>query len=146
MAEIGFTTTRTFNASPEEVFEAWTNPEELARWHGPEGFTNVIYLHDLREGGEYRLTMKSPDGKDHNLRGQFKSIEKPTRLVFTWQWEEGGKNDTLGHETLVTVELKPKGAKTEMTFTHSGFTNEKAKKGHEDGWTSSFKKLEALYN
>ncbi|MBI4093368.1 SRPBCC domain-containing protein, partial [Candidatus Kaiserbacteria bacterium] len=59
----------------------------------------------------------------------------------TWQWQNG---DTWGSETLVTVDFKPVGDKTEMTMTHSGFADEKQKEMHNQGWSSSFNKLEKI--
>jgi uncharacterized protein YndB with AHSA1/START domain len=145
MAEITLVTKRTFDASPDELFAAWTDPKQVAVWYGPEGFKKTdIHTFDVREGGSYSLTMNAPDGSQHKLRGVFKKVEKPHKLVLTWQWEEGGKNNMTGEETLVTVEFKPVGDSTEMTFTHSGFINEKAKQSHNMGWTGSFNKLEKL--
>jgi uncharacterized protein YndB with AHSA1/START domain len=145
MAEIALIIKRIFNASPEEVFEAWTDPKKVAQWYGPEGFKKTdIHSFDVREGGSYSLTMNAPDGGKHKLSGVFKTIEKPNKLVLTWQWEEGGKNNMRGKETLVTVELKALGDKTEMTFTHSGFANVDAKRSHNMGWIGSFNKLEKM--
>jgi len=142
MGDVELIITKVFNASPEEVFAAWTDPVQLAQWYGPEGFTNTIHEFDLREGGTYRLTMHGPKGEDHPLRGTFRAIEKPKRLVMTWQWEgEGGMG---GGETVVTVELRAIGQKTEMTMTHAGFADEKEKTMHNQGWSSSFNKLEKV--
>ena len=136
---------KVFNAKPEELFEAWTDPKQVAEWYGPEGFMKSdIHTFDVREGGSYSLTMNAPDGAQHKLLGTFKTIEKPSKLVFTWQWKNA--DDTMGgEETLVTVEFKSLGDGTEMTFTHTGFTTEKSKGSHEMGWTSSFNKLEQLF-
>jgi uncharacterized protein YndB with AHSA1/START domain len=136
---------KVFNAKPEELFEAWTDPAQVAEWYGPEGFAKSdIHSFDLREGGSYSLTMNAPDGAKHKLRGTFREVDKPNKLVFTWQWEEGGRNNMTGEETLVTVEFNPVGTQTEMTFTHSGFVNEMARDNHNMGWTGSFNKLELL--
>ena len=141
MGDVALVIKRTFDASPEDVFEAWTDPAQVAVWYGPEGFTNEIHSFELKEGGQYSLTMNAPDGAKHKLKGVFKTIEKPTKLVFTWQWE----NEEMGRETIVTVELAAIGDKTEMIFTHSGFVNEQGKEMHNQGWTGSFNKLEKLF-
>jgi uncharacterized protein YndB with AHSA1/START domain len=140
MAEIAITFTRTFEAPAEAVFDAWIDPKQIVEWYGPEGFTNTVHTFDVREGGEYRLTMHSPSGEDHPLRGTFKTIDRPRKLVFSWQWEQGGESP-MGQETLVTVEFTEVGGKTEMVMTHSGFVNEEVKKMHEHGWSGSIDKL-----
>ena len=86
-------------------------------------------------------TMRVPNGDTHPLRGVFKTVQPPTKLVFTWQWQHGEK---WGAETLVAVEFKAVGDKTEMTMTHEGFADEKEKEMHNQGWSSSFNKLEKL--
>ena len=53
-------------ASPETVWEAWTNPDHLAKWWGPEGFTSTIRKMEVAKGGEWLLTMQGPDGKNYN--------------------------------------------------------------------------------
>lgn len=141
-ADIQLVIRRVFDASPEELFGAWTDPKQVAVWYGPEGFKKSdIHSFDLREGGSYSLTMNAPDGEKYGLRGVFKTIDRPRKLAFTWQWETGGQNDTMGKETLVTVEFKPRGEKTEMLFVHSGFANEENKNNHNKGWVGSFNKL-----
>ena len=145
MSDISLEITRTFDASPEDVFDAWTDPEQVAQWYGPEGFyKSEIHSFDMREGGSYSLTMNAPNGDKHKLRGVFNKVERPRMLVFTWQWEEGAQNNMMGNETLITVEFKPVGDTTEMHFKHEGFVNEAAKESHNKGWSSSFNKLEQL--
>lgn len=146
MGDVDLIITRTFDAKPENVFKAWVDPKQVAKWYGPEGFTNDVHEFDAREGGAYRLTMKGPDGSSHPLRGVFKTIQKPTKLVFTWAWDEGSGPASMEGETLVSVEFKAVGDKTEMTMTHAGFADEKAKEMHSMGWSSSFAKLEKLFS
>ena len=143
MGDIALVIKRVFDAAPEDVFDAWVDPKQVEEWYGPEGFTNTIHSFDAREGGEYRLTMHGPDG-DHPLRGTFKTIKKPSKLVFTWQWENVDQNVNQGRDTVVTVEFKKLGDTTEMTMTHEGFLDKKTKEMHNMGWTSSFNKLEKV--
>lgn len=147
MNNIALVVTKVFDATPEELFDAWTDPKQVAQWYGPEGFADSdIHTFEVKEGGVYSLTMNAPDGTKHKLRGVFKEIDKPNKLVLTWQWENGEANDgmDMGVETLVTVEFKALGDKTEMHFVHSGFTSEEIKESHNKGWSSSFNKLEKL--
>jgi carbon monoxide dehydrogenase subunit G len=74
-------TTRLIAAARERVFGALADPAQLARWWGPDGFTNTVHAFDFRPGGEWRLTMHGPDGTDY--AGQvvrFASIA-PQRVV-----------------------------------------------------------------
>ena len=75
------TTTRIFNAPPEAVWRAWTDPAQITHWWGPIGFSTTIHKMDFRPGGEWNLTMHGPDGTDYENRKIFKEIFYPTRLV-----------------------------------------------------------------
>ena len=73
--------TRLFDAPVDLVWEAWTNPEHIANWWGPDGFTNTIYQMDLRPGGEWNLTMHGPDGTDYKNKSIFKEVIPRKKLV-----------------------------------------------------------------
>ena len=75
-------TTRVFDAPRERVFKAWTDPDHLARWWGPQGFTNTFHEFDLRPGGVWRFVMHGPDGADYQNKSVFVEITKPERIVF----------------------------------------------------------------
>lgn len=74
--------TRIFNASIESVWEVWTNPEHIANWWGPNGFTNTINKMDFRESGEWKFTMHGPDGTNYPNRSIFKEIIPFKKIVF----------------------------------------------------------------
>ena len=74
--------TRIFDAPREAVFEAFENPQQLAQWWGPNGFTNTIQEMDLRAGGTWRLTMHGPDGTNYDNLSEFVEVAKPERIVF----------------------------------------------------------------
>jgi uncharacterized protein YndB with AHSA1/START domain len=78
---------RRFNAPRERVFRALTDARQLARWWGPKGFTVPDLALDVRPGGAWRTTVRSPDGQDHIVSGVYRDIMPPSRLVFTWGWE-----------------------------------------------------------
>ena len=128
--------TRVFDAPRGLVFKAWTEPERLARWSGPRGFTLVSCTMDLRPGGAYRTCIRSPEGTDHCTRGVYREIVEPERLVFTFAWEEA--DGTPGREMLVTVTFAEHGGKTTMTFHQARFESVADRDGHQDGWSSSF--------
>jgi uncharacterized protein YndB with AHSA1/START domain len=125
---------RTFQAPPARLFEAWTTPEELKRWHAPAPLTCTLAEVDLRVGGKYRIHMREPDGKEHQVYGVFRVIEPPTRLVYTWRWERvAPTSDTT--DTQITVEFLPRGTGTEVVLTHEGFATAQDRDNHEKGWT-----------
>ena len=75
--------TRDFAAQRELVFLAWTEPERLARWWGPKGFTNPVCQWDARAGGKIYDVMRGPDGTDYPMGGQFTEVSPPEKLVMT---------------------------------------------------------------
>ena len=70
------------NAPIELVWEVWTNPEHIAQWWGPKGFTNTIHKMDVTAGGAWRLTMHGPDGKNYLNRSEFTEIVPFKKIVF----------------------------------------------------------------
>ncbi|MGH7532725.1 MAG: SRPBCC domain-containing protein [Gemmatimonadales bacterium] len=75
-------TTRVLEAPPELVYQAWVKPERLAKWWGPNGFTNTIHQMDVRPGGAWRLTMHGPDGTDYPNDSVFLQVMPPRLLVY----------------------------------------------------------------
>jgi uncharacterized protein YndB with AHSA1/START domain len=125
---------RVFSAGREAVFRAWTVQEELAQWWGPQGFSAHIDHFDARSGGSYRIDMRSPDGTSRWLRGEFREVTPPERLVMTWVWEQG---DLADLEMLVTVDFSALEGATEVRLTHSRLPSAGAKDAHNQGWTST---------
>lgn len=72
---------RVLSASPRDIFEAFEQPEKLARWWGPAGFTNTFELCDFKPGGRWIYVMHGPDGKDYPNECVFREIEPYTRIV-----------------------------------------------------------------
>ncbi len=79
---IEIVTTRVLAHPRDEVFAAFAQPERLARWWGPDGFTNTIHAFDFRPGGAWRFVMHGPDGKDYENTAEFVIVEPPARIVF----------------------------------------------------------------
>ena len=73
--------TRLFSAPREKVFEAFADPAQVARWWGPNGFTNTIQEFDLRIGGRWRLIMHAPNGTAYHNESEFTAVVKPICTV-----------------------------------------------------------------
>jgi uncharacterized protein YndB with AHSA1/START domain len=116
-------------ATPERLFQAWTEPLQLQRWWGPEGVTCLDAEVDLRVGGRYRIGNQLPDGKILWIAGEFEVIEPPRKLTYTWQLE-----GTAGTCERVTVEFEPRGEVTEVIVTHERIPNESLREQHQQGW------------
>jgi uncharacterized protein YndB with AHSA1/START domain len=133
---------RTFNAPRELVFRAWTELQLLAQWSCPRGFSFTEQSGELRVGGTFAATMRSPEGTEHRLRGVYREIVPPERLVFTHWWVD--ERGSPGPETLVTVTLTEHHGRTEMMFHQGIFASVAAREGHEQGWQGCFERLEEL--
>jgi uncharacterized protein YndB with AHSA1/START domain len=126
---------RSFDASPEEVFDAWTSPEVLKRWWAvhPEGTTPVAEV-DLRVGGRYRLAMVNPNGERHTVAGEYLEVERPSRLVYSWQWElDSGETS---HISTVAVEFRDRGERTDVVLKHTGLPDTDSRNRHAQGWAA----------
>jgi uncharacterized protein YndB with AHSA1/START domain len=133
---------RIIAADADTLFQAWTDPHVLVDWWRQEddGWAFAGASIDLRVGGRYRLAMTAPDGKIHAATGLYREIQRPTRLVFTWDWEEA--INSVG-DTLVTVEFKEAGAqRTEVVVTHARFADAARMGRHRQGWTELLRLLE----
>jgi uncharacterized protein YndB with AHSA1/START domain len=137
------TLTRVLDAPPALVFKAWTDPALAARWWGPRGFSVLECQIDLRPSGAYRKVMRSPEGTLHRLRGVYREIVTPHRLVLTFAWED--EQGRLGPETLLTLTLAEQdGGRTAMTLHQAGFETISARDAHEGGWSSALERLAEL--
>ena len=133
--------TRDFDAPASLMFALWTDVKHFAAWMGPEGFDCAEAEIDLRVGGKYRGMIRSKDHGDNWFGGRYHEIDPPSRLVFTWKWDEG-PSSTM--ETLVTISFRENAAGiTTMTFHQTPFINVERRDSHIGGWTSLFNKLAA---
>jgi uncharacterized protein YndB with AHSA1/START domain len=119
---------KSIRASPERVFDAWTQPEHLKLWWGPKSVECIDAEVDLRVGGGYRIANQFPDGKILWISGEFETIERPHRLVYTWR---------VGLEAAaerVTVTFEARGEKTEVIVMHERIPTQAMRDMHEQGW------------
>lgn len=94
---------RLLDAPVELVWEAWTDPEHIAKWWGPNGFTNTISKMDIKPGGEWNLVMHGPDGTDYRNESIFKEVVKYKKLVY---------EHITGPKFTSTIEFESRGDKT----------------------------------
>lgn len=127
---------RSFAASPEEVFDAWTNPEVLRRWWLADPAWRVPVADvDLREGGGYTLSMEDPaTGEEHTVTGSYAEVSRPERLVYSWSWVLG--DGSQGPVSTVTVEFRGEGEQTTVVLLHSGLPDEGSRERHGQGWAA----------
>lgn len=131
---------RTFPASRERLFRAWSDPRELIEWFSPEGYRNPSVDADVRPGGAFRVAMqKLPDGEPFYVNGEYRVVEPPARIVFSWTWEDPAMNV---RDTVVTVDLLERGESTEVVLTHELLPAER-RESHMHGWNAILAKLAA---
>jgi uncharacterized protein YndB with AHSA1/START domain len=128
---------RTFDAPASLVFALWTDPAHFRRWMGPSSYTCRHAEMDLRVGGAYRGMIESAEDGESWFRGVYREIAPPSRLVFTFQWEEGPSGAL---ETLVTITFREQDGRTTMSFHQSPFRNAERRDAHVGGWESAFDK------
>ena len=132
--------TRFIKATPERVFAAWTTPGQLQRWFGPRTCRVVEARVDLRVGGAYSLRTLHEEHGEITARGEYREITAPSRLVFTWSFDDDP--DWAGVTSVVTVELAAKNGGTQVTVTHDGLPSGESASNHTEGWQGSLDKLE----
>ena len=131
---------RRFAASPERVFDAWTQADVLLEWwsaspsHRP-GIAEV----DLRVGGRYRLSMIDGEGVDTIVVGEYVEVRRPARLAFTWSWDAGATS------SLVEIDFEEDGDATLVTLRHSGLVTPESVERHERGWNGCLDSLERRF-
>jgi uncharacterized protein YndB with AHSA1/START domain len=140
-AERELVLTRVLDAPRALVFHAWTDPEHLVRWWGPQGFTTPSCTMDVRPGGAWRICMRGRDGIDHWVQGVYREVVEPERLVTTWAWEEA--DGSPGRQTLLTVTLEERDGGTALTLHQALFADAVDRENHRDGWSQALDRLAA---
>lgn len=126
---------RTIPATVDELFDAWLDPDSLAQWMHPGTTARSTATVDARVGGAFEVVMHYP-GDPRRHHGEYRTIERNKKLVFTWY------SDATHHsETLVTVEFNAASASTEIVITHERLPNHEAGCSHIEGWTLALELL-----
>jgi uncharacterized protein YndB with AHSA1/START domain len=126
-------------APPGAVFGAVSEADQVAQWWGPRGFAIPALDFQPRAGASYRIEMQPPDGDSFHVTGEFRVVEPPARLAFTFVWEPADPDDV---ETLADLSLQDLGESTELGLTQGPFKTEDRLELHHGGWTDSLDKLE----
>ncbi len=131
--------TRVFDAPRRLVFDAFTKPELLRRWFGPRGWSLVVCEVNLKVGGAWRFVMHGPDGTDWGMRGMYREIVPPERLVSTEIF------DDFPRESVVTTVLVEDRRRTTMTgtimYSSQEIRDAVIKSGMEHGAAESYDRL-----
>lgn len=126
---------KTYNGPSDLVFEAWIKPEIIKKWFSPDGKWAVeVAEMNVSVGGKYRIAMRAPDNRIWEVSGQYKEIHPNKKLVFTWNTEDV-------KETVVTVDFKDLGEKTEVNLTHDLLPNQEQVDEHTYGWKGCMENL-----
>ena len=128
---------RIFDAPRSLVFEAWTKPEHLRNWFCPKGFTVPACEMDFRIGGRYRLCMRSAEGREHLVHGEYREIVAGERIVFT------GILEADGNEILTTITLADHHGKTKLVVHQTYSFESDSTRGAPQGWTETLERLDA---
>jgi uncharacterized protein YndB with AHSA1/START domain len=135
---------RIFQAAPERLWQAVTNSDEIPKWWGPAQYETVVARNDVTVGGAWRFTQTAEDGTVHAFRGEYKELDKPHKIVRTFEYEP-----MAGHVLTETLTLEAVGEnQTKMTTTaqyeNIGDLEGMVSMGMESGEREGYERLAAL--
>jgi uncharacterized protein YndB with AHSA1/START domain len=134
---------RVIPASPEDLFELWTDPTEMVKWWAPEGYDCSVDCLELTPAGRWRILMWKPGSDRVALGGVYRVIDPPERLSFTWAWEDS--EGAPGHETEVSVSFHAVPGGTRLVLTQQTFDSTQTRDRHRLGWSAAFDRLTRLH-
>lgn len=135
--------TRHYDAPPEQVFRTVTDPAMLMQWWGPEGITVESGDLNLSRTGPWGSVMINAEGGRYKVTGQVTHIDPPRSVGFTWAWHDD--KDARGAESHVTFSMEAAaGGGTTFRLVHQDLPDADAAANHNQGWTSSLRKLDAI--
>lgn len=140
MTDLSLEVTHDLPYPPETVFDAWLDPEMMARFMIPApGMAAPKVTADPRVGGKFQVVMASPDTPDgwpHD--GEYLVIDRPNRLQFTWV------SAYTQDDSTVTLDFTPSETGTHVRLTHVRFPHEESRTNHEGGWTRILEALDQM--
>jgi uncharacterized protein YndB with AHSA1/START domain len=132
---------RIFDAPREVVFTAWTKPDFITRWWGPNDFTLPFCEMDFRVGGDYKYCMRAPDGSDHWVWGKYREIIAPEKIAFTWHRGDKDGGNITTDSTIVDLTFLDSDGRTEFTLRQGVFETQKECDEHYGGWSECMVRL-----
>jgi uncharacterized protein YndB with AHSA1/START domain len=153
-----FVISRSFKASRERLWKAFTELEQMKQWFGPKGFTTKVATQDFRPNGTYHYCLVSPDGHEMWGRFTYREIVPPARIVFVSSFSdaEGGltrhpMSPDWPQQMLTTVTFTEEGDLTRFTVEwipidpsdEEQRTFEQGRDSMKQGWSGTFEQLEA---
>jgi uncharacterized protein YndB with AHSA1/START domain len=131
---------RTFVASAEDVFDAWTSPDVMRRWFhvGPDWDTPLADV-DLRVGGAVQIVMRKPDGTQAGARGMYTLIDRPRRLAMTWTFDDDPAN-----EQLIELSFSESSGATTVLLVNTRISTEQRRRSQDIGWRGCLDQLERV--
>jgi uncharacterized protein YndB with AHSA1/START domain len=134
---------RVFDAPRDVVFAAYTDPELISEWWGPDGTTTIVDVMDVRAGGSWRFEIRNSDGSETAFRGTYREVTPPERIVQTFEWE-----GMPGHVAVETATFTEQGDSTRLVTTSLFHTTEErdgmVASGMESGMNETYARLDAL--
>ena len=132
---------RVFKASPEKLFDAWSDPDLLKIWMGGKAVDSPYAEVDFRVGGKYLICLQPPGGKPFTVQGVYQQIDPPHKISYTWTFVDA---EIETGETLVTVEFLSQGDHTQVTLSHQRFPDATIRDIHHEGWNGLLDNLAEL--
>jgi uncharacterized protein YndB with AHSA1/START domain len=131
---------RTFAASAEDVFDAWTSPDVMRRWFhpAPDWATPEAEV-DLRVGGQVRVVMRRPDGTQAGAHGGYTLVDRPHRLVMTWTFDDDPSN-----EQLIELSFSEAEGSTTVLMVNSSISTDERRDSQDEGWRGCLDELERV--
>jgi uncharacterized protein YndB with AHSA1/START domain len=144
--EATFVATRIFDAPRSRVFEAWTRAEHLGNWFAPRGFAITDCESDARPGGVFRMRWRAPWGGTFAIRGEFREVVPPVRLVIACTLQDEQRASRL--DEIINVDFEASGSRTKLllnsTARGSGADKASMLAGLQKGWTQTVDRLGVL--
>jgi uncharacterized protein YndB with AHSA1/START domain len=132
---------RTFKASPEQVFDAWTSPEVMRRWiHCESDWSTPVAEVDLRVGGRVHVIMRRPDGRDGEMEGEYVLIERPHRLEMKWIFHDSPSNEQRIELTFTETAL----GETTVVLLNTLISTDERRASQDEGWRGCLEQLQTM--
>ena len=132
---------RWFDATPEEVFDAYTDPVAQREWYQDQPGWIVQAECDLRVGGQWTVAFGPPGAEPYRETNVFKQVDRPRRLVYT---SRVTMPDGSGFDTGMVVTFQERDGRTQMTIVHTGFPSAELRDDHRGGWPGFLDRLERV--